>query len=638
MPIIRNAIGSGMIAMMGVMGALGTAAFIVSSQMNQSEKSLKKDAGVESYKQLVELVRRNLYSGNNCTVALGKSPQKTEGTMITSAAMLPNSTTDNISLNMAFGNNSDGTKNSQTLASAWSSKTGVKIKDIKIRIDQIVRPTVRIMGDPSPKVAAMATLFLEPDNRGINIYKKRPNGTYIYENLFIKLFVYFESDSTNAWVHSCYDPNSDAAFCTSALHGAFDPGQTESAKRCQPDVQCFASKLGVIDESVPCEAGFSDVIVGSQEQPDGSILRKKICNWCNPDPAPVSSIASLSLQVGSLLDLDMSETETDGADCNSSGYGNLSETESFETMQEYGGLLPLLEPSQASPFAECFNYVPPEPPTNAAPETSEAMAFLVGILQEAAPTAIAVAANNGIKVASPDLKTYWVYSPTQVNAALSILGITPSDPSIAGTTSGSTDGTTSGSGDGGIGSDYDGSLNCFVAGTQVTLESGSTMAIEDVRIGDTVLTYDEKEKTLISRPVIKTFHHEAKKHVLYTFTFSDGTELTSNDVHRFYVMENKNYLQAQEIYSRWIFRQPVSLLTDNEEVVTITKLEISEAVVPLFNLHVAGRYDRRDRESSYNHNYFANGILSHNVKDDCNSNSNIALRDSGINVPCIDLR
>ena len=42
---------------------------------------------------------------------------------------------------------------------------------------------------------------------------------------------------------------------------------------------------------------------------------------------------------------------------------------------------------------------------------------------------------------------------------------------------------------------------CFVAGTQVTMQSGFTKDIEDIVIGDMVLSYNVNEDTFVDRKV-----------------------------------------------------------------------------------------------------------------------------------------
>ena len=44
--------------------------------------------------------------------------------------------------------------------------------------------------------------------------------------------------------------------------------------------------------------------------------------------------------------------------------------------------------------------------------------------------------------------------------------------------------------------------DCFVAGTQITMSSGFHKDIEDVRIGETVLSYNVEEEAFVDRDVV----------------------------------------------------------------------------------------------------------------------------------------
>lgn len=159
---------------------------------------------------------------------------------------------------------------------------------------------------------------------------------------------------------------------------------------------------------------------------------------------------------------------------------------------------------------------------------------------------------------------------------------------------------------------------CFVAGTQVTLESGRTKKIEDIRVGESVITYDEITESMTSSPVKEIFHHETNLSTLFTFHY--GAEvLTSNDQHRFYLPKEDAYMSAAEIYINWKQGKTIHFLSLTNEEVLVKKIDIKEENVPLYNLHVKGRYDdskapEKDWQSLANHNYFANGVLVHNVK------------------------
>ena len=135
-----------------------------------------------------------------------------------------------------------------------------------------------------------------------------------------------------------------------------------------------------------------------------------------------------------------------------------------------------------------------------------------------------------------------------------------------------------------------------------------------MKVGDEVLTYDELRKSLNSSPVINVIHHDSRLNSLFTFSFSDGKEVTSNDIHPFYVVEINGYLKAHEIYQRWIFNQQTSVLTEDGKIVGVHHIGLEKKNVKLYNIHVRSPYDTKVKEGDFNHNYFANGILVHNRK------------------------
>ena len=77
-----------------------------------------------------------------------------------------------------------------------------------------------------------------------------------------------------------------------------------------------------------------------------------------------------------------------------------------------------------------------------------------------------------------------------------------------------------GGGGGGAGS-------CFVAGTAITLASGQKKNIEEIRIDDQVLTYDEDQNRYLSSRVTAIHHHPAENRRLFTITLADGSKLTA---------------------------------------------------------------------------------------------------------------
>ncbi|MFC1703550.1 SpvB/TcaC N-terminal domain-containing protein [Candidatus Omnitrophota bacterium] len=132
-----------------------------------------------------------------------------------------------------------------------------------------------------------------------------------------------------------------------------------------------------------------------------------------------------------------------------------------------------------------------------------------------------------------------------------------------------------------------GGRGCFLARTPIAMADGSTKPIEEIKVGDEVVSYDEKTKELVTDTVKETFVHEA------------GNYLIIND----YLRVTPNH----PVYSngRWVEIGALALgdtLQDNQgkgvEIVSIQKRAENARV---YNFEV----------NPY-HTYFAGGILAHN--------------------------
>ena len=152
---------------------------------------------------------------------------------------------------------------------------------------------------------------------------------------------------------------------------------------------------------------------------------------------------------------------------------------------------------------------------------------------------------------------------------------------------------------------------CFVAGTQITLSNGDTKNIEDIAVGDVVVSYNEEtgiqehnEVTDLNQPI----HNDLVK-----YTFSNGSEIISTHDHPFYVndlvlasyspeLTNDRYDLSMEVIKIKVgdFVYPL----DGDVDVTITSIEeLSSEDTQTYIFGVEN-----------NQNFYANGILVHNKK------------------------
>lgn len=154
-------------------------------------------------------------------------------------------------------------------------------------------------------------------------------------------------------------------------------------------------------------------------------------------------------------------------------------------------------------------------------------------------------------------------------------------------------------------------LACFIAGTKITLASGDTRNIEEIKKGDIVRTYDERTGEFLDSKVVEPIHHPAKPDTLVEFTLSNGKVLTANKVHKIRV--EKEYLSAAEIVEKFTHGWPIKFVSEGQEV-TLKSVRVYQDSVKLYNLQVESKYDTPNEHATDGHNYIADGIVVHNEK------------------------
>ena len=154
---------------------------------------------------------------------------------------------------------------------------------------------------------------------------------------------------------------------------------------------------------------------------------------------------------------------------------------------------------------------------------------------------------------------------------------------------------------------------CFVAGTKVTMSDGSTKNIEDVVIGDTVLSFNEKTRETESKSVINLMsptHND-----IVSYEFGNGSTLQCTTDHPLYVNnfglasynpDKTIDLNRNGVYNieAEIFKISTNDVVRDSEKNKITINSITENIVEDTQTYIISVED--------NHNFYANGILVHN--------------------------
>ena len=137
----------------------------------------------------------------------------------------------------------------------------------------------------------------------------------------------------------------------------------------------------------------------------------------------------------------------------------------------------------------------------------------------------------------------------------------------------------------------EGGGTCFLAGTPVALPCGGSIAIEDVRIGDVVVSYDTEKQELVHAHVKRTLVHPASE--VSGWLVVNGT-LCVTPEHTIWVNDQWSEARTLRVGDR--------LLDVNGDDVLVYSVNSVRGSVRVYNLHIEHAA----------HNYFAGGVLVHN--------------------------
>lgn len=135
-----------------------------------------------------------------------------------------------------------------------------------------------------------------------------------------------------------------------------------------------------------------------------------------------------------------------------------------------------------------------------------------------------------------------------------------------------------------------GAGGCFLQGTKITIGNGSLKNIEDVRIGDVILTRaSDLSNALVQDTVTNTFQHQ----VIEYLTINNSLNITP--IHRIFV--NNAWITAQEI------KIGDKLLSSNGSFIQVDSIKKHTGSFTVYNL-----------TTQKFHTFFADGIYVHNEK------------------------
>ena len=151
---------------------------------------------------------------------------------------------------------------------------------------------------------------------------------------------------------------------------------------------------------------------------------------------------------------------------------------------------------------------------------------------------------------------------------------------------------------------------CFTAGTQIqTTMDGETKAIEDIKIGEEVVSYDPEKHEYYMTEVLGTIIHDGEERStrLAKLTLKNGTTLEMTQNHPILTKDGYKALQNDEYPV--LTKDDIIVTTTGEYEVSSIDIYDTEPTI-VYNLNVKGR--EGDTANGLTHSYIANGVVVHN--------------------------
>ena len=152
---------------------------------------------------------------------------------------------------------------------------------------------------------------------------------------------------------------------------------------------------------------------------------------------------------------------------------------------------------------------------------------------------------------------------------------------------------------------------CFIGGTKILMSDYTYKNIEDVRVGDFVITFNEEKKNKeINKVLLK---YAPIRSDLVKIYLEDNTEITSTVEHPFFVVNkgwsSYNKYLAKEYHSLDVSTLEIGdlLIRFDDKMLKVTNIELLDMSAKTYNFAVEG-----------NNNYYANNVLVHNKYNSTN--------------------
>ena len=148
---------------------------------------------------------------------------------------------------------------------------------------------------------------------------------------------------------------------------------------------------------------------------------------------------------------------------------------------------------------------------------------------------------------------------------------------------------------------------CFLAGTKVMMADRTEKNIEDIVVGDRVLSYNVLTGEYYATTVFQTYEEEIH-HNYYTITLADGSTINPTSNHMFLTTDGFKMIANTPACGQLQVGDFIMTMSGPQEVVAIVEEENKKCLV--YNINV--RDDDEDKDDDTNDTYIANGMIVHN--------------------------
>lgn len=131
---------------------------------------------------------------------------------------------------------------------------------------------------------------------------------------------------------------------------------------------------------------------------------------------------------------------------------------------------------------------------------------------------------------------------------------------------------------------------CFTAGTLITMADGTYVAIQDIEVGDYILSWDVKENIPVEAQVEQVYHHPASETPFHM------------KINELEVTENHPIFINGDWYRAGLVMVGDKMMDEIGQAVRVDSVEYVYGDAETYNLHTG----------HHTHNYFAGGVLVHN--------------------------